>query len=35
MVSARFANKVSERVLNVSTGVVLVAVSLLSLLLGA
>ena len=35
VVSARFANKVSERVLNVSTGIVLIAVSLLSLILGA
>lgn len=35
VVSARFANKVSERVLNVSTGFVLIAVSLLSLILGA
>lgn len=33
--SARLANKVSERVLNVSTGIVLIAVSLLSLILGA
>ena len=35
IVSARFANKVSERVLNISTGIVLIAVSLLSLILGA
>ena len=35
VVSARFANRVSERVLNVSTGVVLIAVSVLSLVLGA
>ena len=35
VVSARFANKVSERVLNVSTGIVLIAVSVLSLILGA
>ena len=35
VVSAQFANKVSERVLNVSTGIVLIAVSLLSLILGA
>lgn len=35
VVSARFANKVSERMLNVSTGVVLVVVSVLSLILGA
>ena len=35
VVSAHFANKVSERVLNVSTGIVLIAVSLLSLILGA
>ena len=34
-VSARFANKVNERVLNISTGIVLVVVSILSLLLGA
>lgn len=35
VVSARFANKVSERVLNVSTGIVLIVVSILSLVLGA
>lgn len=35
MVSARFANRVSERVLNVSTGVVLIVVSVLSLVLSA
>ena len=34
-VSARFANKVSERVLNASTGIVLIAVSILSLILSA
>ena len=32
--SARFANQVSERVLNVSTGIVLIVVSVLSLILG-
>lgn len=35
VVSARFANKVSERVLNMSTGIVLILVSVLSLLLTA
>ena len=35
MASARFANKVSERVLNVSTDIVLIVVSILSLILGA
>ena len=33
VVSARFANKVSERMLNVSTGIVLIVVSVLSLVL--
>lgn len=35
VVSARFANQVSERVLNVLTGIVLIIVSMLSLTLGA
>ena len=35
MVSAQYANKISERVLNVSTGFVLIVVSALSLILGA
>ena len=35
VVSSQFANKISERVLNISTGIVLIVVSVLSLILGA
>ena len=35
VVSAQFANRVSERTLNISTGIVLILVSVLSLVLGA